>query len=214
MLRSMATRRRSKPKRTEGPETRLAQIIRNAAELFDRSGYANASMEDIAEAVGLAKPTLYHYVKSKDEIVYLIHREFMTAALNALDARMSQPGDAAQQLRGIVIDIVELVALHRPLVRVFFEHFRELPASKTRAIVEQRDRYMKTVERVIRRGIRQREFVSGLDPTLAALAVFGICDWTYQWLDPRGRLSPRAIGEAFSDVILEGITPRKGRARK
>lgn len=188
---------------------RLREIVRSAAELFDSSGYANASMEDIADAVGLAKPTLYHYVKSKDEILHLIHQEFMDVAFAKLEARLAEGESAQARIRGIVIDIVELVASHRPLVRVFFEHFRDLAPAKRRSIVTQRHRYMKLVERAIRRGISEGEFVPGLDPVVAALAIFGIANWTYQWYNPRGRLSAREIGTAFADLILHGLAPTR-----
>jgi AcrR family transcriptional regulator len=215
MLRRALSKRsgNARQKRSQNAELRIQEITRRAAELFDRSGYANASMEDLAAAVGLAKPSLYHYVKSKDEVLFLIHRQFMDAAFAALDARMREVGDTRTQLRGVITDLVELVCSQRPLVRVFFEHFRDLPAARRRNIVMERDRYMRTVVRVIRRGVQRAELVRGLDPTLAALAIFGACNWTYQWYDPRGRLPPRAIGTVFADFLLEGMTPGRDSVR-
>ena len=62
---------------TKNADERRKEIIRKAATLFNITGYFNTSMDDIAEAVGLRKPTLYYYVSSKEEILYLIHEELI-----------------------------------------------------------------------------------------------------------------------------------------
>src|SRR5438552_16778543 len=56
---------------------KLREIVDSAAGLFDQEGYHRVSMEDIANAVGLRKPSLYHYVRSKDQILARIHHAFM-----------------------------------------------------------------------------------------------------------------------------------------
>ena len=52
---------------------RRHQIVESAAMLFDAQGYGNTSMEDVALSVSIAKPTLYHYFRSKEEILRSIH---------------------------------------------------------------------------------------------------------------------------------------------
>lgn len=184
-------------------ERRLREIILTAAELFDRAGYTTTSMEDIAEAVGLAKPTLYHYVKSKDEILYQIHREFMAVAFTAMESHEGRLSPE-EEARATIVEILDLIAKHRPLVRVFFEHFRDLPARHQRIVVEQRDRYAAGLTGVIRRGFSRGDFRS-VDPKLTALAIFGMCNWAYQWYDPSGRSSAQQLGEMFGDLVMTGI---------
>lgn len=203
--------RMSKPRRTSeaiAGQTRLQQIVSKATEVFDRAGYTNASMEDIARAVGLAKPTLYHYVKSKAEILYLIHRDFMGETFAAMEARAGKRLSATEELRAVIRDIIRLMETHRPSVRVFFESFRDLPPKQRQAIVAQRDRYSRGLISVIRRGVERGEFRK-VDPKLTALAVFGMCNWAYQWYEPRGKLSARQVADAFADVIVAGLAPRR-----
>ena len=90
-------------------DARRAEVITLAADLFDRHGYASVSMEQIAAAAGMAKPTLYHYFRAKDEILRGIHETFIDLLLGAMT------------------DIFGLMETHRGHVRVFFEHHRELP---------------------------------------------------------------------------------------
>lgn len=190
---------------------RLREILETAAELFDRSGYANVSMDDIGRAVGLAKPSLYHYVKSKDEILYLIHSEFMDVSLRAMQSRRDGRS-SEEELRETIRDILVVMQTHRPMVRVFFEHYRDLDSRHRKAIVQQRDRYANYMQTLIRRGITRHEF-RPVDPKLVSLAIFGMCNWMYQWYDARGRLPASEIGEIFAEIVLDGLKPR-GHATK
>lgn len=189
---------------TIGSRGRLDDIISSAAELFDQAGYSNVSMEEIAEAVGLAKPSLYHYVKSKEEILYLTHRAFMAVAFRALRSR-PETLSAESAVRAVISDIISVIADHRPLVRVFFEHYRDLGKREQRTVFEQRDAYASALIDTIKRGIKNGEFRRTADPTIVALGIFGMCNWAYQWYDPRGALTPHEISEMFSDMVLAGI---------
>ena len=184
---------------------RLREIVDGAAALFDDRGYHRVSMEDIAAAVGLRKPTLYHYVRSKDEILTLIHREFMDLVITRAEARRAVEMSAAHELLEFMADILELMETHRGHVRVFFEHHRELPAAARTVVREQRDRYEAMVETVIERGARAGEF-RALDARLTTLAMFGMCNWSYQWYRQEGALRTRQIAYAFWDVFLRGIS--------
>jgi AcrR family transcriptional regulator len=108
-------------------DERRQEIVRTAADLFDRAGYSSTTMEDIAHAVGIAKPTLYHYFKSKDEILFWIHEEFIDLLINRHEQRLQALLDPNQLLLEVMADILELMETHRGHVRVFFEHHRELP---------------------------------------------------------------------------------------
>lgn len=185
---------------------RLRGIVDRAAVLFDERGYHRVSMEDIAAAVGIRKPTLYHYVRSKDQILALIHHEFMSLVISRAEARQPLAMLPAQRLLEFMADILELMHTHRGHVRVFFEHHRELPPAEQEAVREVRDRYERMVEDVIREGIARGDF----RPTpsrLTTLALFGMCNWAYQWYRREGELRTREIAYTFWDVLMRGLEP-------
>src|SRR4051812_47179895 len=83
------------PPRKRGPKVdveltrqRKADILREAARLFDRVGYHGVNMEMIAEAAGLRKPTLYHYIRSKDAILFEIHEAMIEMLRRSMAARI------------------------------------------------------------------------------------------------------------------------------
>ena len=183
---------------------RREDVIREAAGLFDERGYHSTSMEDIASAVGLRKPTLYHYFGSKDEILHSIHDEFIELLIGRHERRVGTAMSPEQQVLEIMGDILELMETHRGHVRVFFEHWRELPAEQRDAIDAKRSRYEGFVRDSIQAGIDDGTFRE-LDTQLAVLAVFGVCNWAYQWYRSDGELRSREIAYAFWDMLMRGM---------
>ena len=135
------------------PGQRRQQIISRAAGLFDEGGYSSTTMDDIAREVGVAKPTLYHYFPSKDDILHAIHEEFIDLLISRHEGRAGTGLRPEQLLLEVMADILELMETHRGHVRVFFEHHRELPAEARGPIKVKRDAYEKIVEDLIGEGI-------------------------------------------------------------
>jgi len=178
--------------------------VQRAARLFDKHGYHNTSMDDIAAAVNLRKPSLYHYFGSKEEILFWIHQEFIDLIIGRQVQRDDSGLSPEQLLVEVMADILELMETHRGHVRVFFEHHRELPARYQKTIREKRDFYQQSVEDILVEGIVNGSFRK-VDPRLATLALFGMCNWAYQWYQNRGDKSSREIAEFFADLYLKGI---------
>jgi AcrR family transcriptional regulator len=195
---------------TPAASGRRSEIVRHAAALFDAGGYHATSMEDIADAVGVRKPTLYHYFRTKDEILFWIHDEFIELLISRQTRRLETPMGEEQLLLEVMADILELMETHRGHVRVFFEHHRDLPAEQLTAIAAKRERYQAMVSDAIRCGIERGTF-RPVDVQLATLALFGTCNWAYQWYRAGGALRTREIAYQFWDMLLNGLTADGGR---
>ena len=94
--------------------------------LFDAQGHGNTSTEDVALAVSIAKPTLYHYFRSKEEILRSIHEEFIQLLTEKYLQRVSTGAEPEELALGAMKDILSLMVTHRGYVRVFFEHHRDV----------------------------------------------------------------------------------------
>lgn len=186
------------------PEERRALVVATAAELFDKAGYTHVTMGDIANSVGLAKPTLYHYFKSKDEILLAVHEEFIDLLISRHEARQRRGSPPESMLLEVMADVLGLMQTHRGHVRVFFEHHRELPEDARTALRAKRDRYERSVQELFVAAQRAGTF-NDLDPRLATLATFGMCNWAYQWYRSGGRYTPREVAEQFWLVLLHGV---------
>lgn len=183
---------------------RRGTIAGQAAELFERQGYSQTSMDEIAATAGLAKGTLYHYFRTKDEILTEIHEQFLGLLLQRAQTREELGLPPSQQLLEVMTDVLELMRSHRGHVRVFFEHHRELSEAARTDVHRQRDAYEAMVRRQVELGLAQNEFRK-IDPALTTLALFGMCNWAYQWYDVSGPLQPRDIALHFWSLLLRGI---------
>jgi AcrR family transcriptional regulator len=194
---------------TEGHKRR-ADIVASSAKLFDARGYADTSMEDIALAVGIAKPTIYHYFSSKSEILVEIHETFINLLIERQEDKIRSGAQPAELLRSAIGDILDLMDTHRAYVRVFFEHHRELPLDDRRESRRKRDHYEWLVTSAISDGARLGVFEVD-DPRLAALAVFGVCNWAYQWWRTgRDGRSADELADFFFGILMNGIAARPG----
>ncbi|MFN8150411.1 MAG: TetR/AcrR family transcriptional regulator [Solirubrobacterales bacterium] len=187
---------------------RHEEIIARAAVLFDEGGYGNVNMASVADSVGIAKPTLYHYFGGKDAILFEIHEQFIDNLLRQYESRRGLGLSAAEELKGLMADTFELMSTHRGHLRVFFESRRELSEEAQATIRAKRDRYESIMVGTIERGVANGEFRQ-VDPRLTALAVFGMCNWGYQWYRPEGELGSQELADTFFELLFEGLRSRE-----
>ncbi len=190
-------------------DPRREEIVRAAAALFNVTGYHNTTMDAVAEAIGLRKPTLYHYFKSKEEILYLIHEQFIDGQMRRHQERLKMRLTSAQLLLEMQIDILETISEYPGYVRAFFEHYRELSGEMREAIKVKRDAYFEMILEIIRRGVEREEFHTS-DVKLTALAFLGMINWSYQWYRADGPKRIREIAHHFCDIFLHGVIVPSG----
>ena len=161
---------------------RRQQILDKAADLFD-AGYARTSMDDIAASVGIAKPTLYHYFRSKAEILFEIHEELIDKLLVRHADRIQKNLRPRDVLLEIMEDILNFMQTRPGHMRVFFEHYRELPEEQREIIRIKRDEFQDILQSILADGIRQgdfREFDVKLTSFEISARVFGLTSGMYR----------------------------------
>lgn len=146
----------SEPEAVQARQAR--QAMHAAAQLFNERGFHETSMEDIATAVGIKKPTLYHHVKSKAQIVGWIHDECVRAVSPPLVEYLRSDMSAAEILRHVAIDIYGLLDSRPGYLRVYFENHRDLDDRSKRRITKKRDEYYAGVREALVRGHEAAEF--------------------------------------------------------
>ncbi|GEL22919.1 TetR family transcriptional regulator [Pseudonocardia sulfidoxydans NBRC 16205] len=188
----------------DGGSSRHLEIVQAAARLFDERGYHHTSMDDIATAVGIKKPTLYHHVPSKGRILVWIHDDLADRLLTRLRERIGSGAPPAAILLGVLEDHLELLDREPSNLRCYYEHRRELPPEDQANSRARRDEYFAATLKVVEDGGARGDFAV-TDPRLTTLAFFGICNWSYQWYRPGGAMSAKAIAVSFWQCFLSGV---------
>ncbi|HXU11753.1 MAG TPA: TetR/AcrR family transcriptional regulator [Candidatus Binatia bacterium] len=188
--------------------TRQAQILETAARIFCEKGFDKASMEDVADAVGLTKAGLYHHIGSKDELLFAIMSYGMDLFEEKVLNRVMTIADPLERLKAALRGHVLLVIRDRPKeVTVILHETNALKGRFRDRINARKKRYIKFLEKTFREMIKSGA-ARRVDPSAAAFAMLGMINWIYQWYRPGGRLSDEAVADALSDVFLGGILAR------
>ena len=160
--------------RTSAVEDKRRQLLDAAVRVFARKGFHASRVGDIAEEAGVAHGLLYHYFKSKDQVLEAVFHENWSVLLARIASVEETDEPAADQLRHIAT-IVLRTWLHLPdVVRVVIREFGRSPELEER--LGELTQPIDAIQRVIARGIERGEFRKDIDPRFAAAVVYGSID--------------------------------------
>jgi AcrR family transcriptional regulator len=181
-----------------------SHIIEAAAQIFRQKGYHAASMQDIADAVGLQKASLYHHVASKQDILLEILDHALDILIHDMQAVIDGGGPPEEQLRAAMRAYVTRVTQEASLAAVLQLEHRNLEPRKRAAHIARRDRYDQLWRGLVRRGVERNVF-RAVDERMVAFALLGVQNWIITWYRPDGSLTPTEIADQFADLFLAGL---------
>jgi TetR/AcrR family transcriptional regulator, cholesterol catabolism regulator len=184
-------------------------ILDAAAREFGEVGYERARLEDIAKTVGMKKGSLYHHIRYKEDLLFVLHQNLINELLMNTQAAVKQARTSEEALRAIVRVAMRLIAEHREEVTVFLNERHVLGTRRWRAVVAKRDQYQALVDDVIARGIADSSFRRA-PVGLTRMALLGMVNWSHQWYRPDGELSSDEIADHFFDTLVHGIGKPRG----
>jgi AcrR family transcriptional regulator len=193
--------------RTQAVEDKRRQLLDAAVRVFARKGFHASRVGDIAEEAGVAHGLLYHYFKSKDQVLEAVFHENWSVLLARIASVEESDEPAVDQIRHIAA-IVLRTWLHLPdVVRVVIREFGRSPELAER--VAELTQPIDAIQRVIERGMERGEFRQDIDPRFAAAVVYGSIDelltaWVLGRL-PAGEEDVAAAEQTLLDVILLGL---------
>jgi AcrR family transcriptional regulator len=191
--------------RATAPDSLLDRIIETSTTLFAENGVDKTSMRMIAESLGVTKAALYYHVDNKDDLLRKIQEQLIETVLEQLREVADSDRDPAAKVRALVNLSLNSIADHRDAHTVFLREVRHLDDPSWGGVAEMRTTYRRSVEEILAAGVEQGSFQIR-DVGGATLALLGMCNWTYTWLDRAGKRSVDELAAQFADVFLEGIS--------
>ncbi|HWP20090.1 MAG TPA: TetR/AcrR family transcriptional regulator [Burkholderiaceae bacterium] len=193
--------------RAPGYDDQREMILAQAAQLFALRGYPATSMNQVADACGLSKATLYHYYRDKYSLLVQI-AEGHVLKLRALVVEVEAAGLAAEpSLRELIHRFVQEYAGAQHAHRVLTEDVRFLEEADRERVLG--------IEREVVAGIARA--VSGLRPELAqarlakplTMLLFGMINWMFTWMRPDGQLGYDAMAPLVAELFIGGLKSLK-----
>jgi AcrR family transcriptional regulator/NAD(P)-dependent dehydrogenase (short-subunit alcohol dehydrogenase family) len=181
-----------------------SKILWAAAGAFRKKGYHETSIAEIAQELGLAKPTLYHYFRNKQELLFESHMVAARSVAEDLREIMQQPDTAEVRLRQAIMAFMTSVVEKVPLSSVLvFQHAILSPAQRKK-VIEVRDEADRTFRSIISDGIAAGDFVA-MDAKIVSLIIIGAMNWLPHWYSRSGPLSVHELGHRFADYLIRGL---------
>lgn len=183
------------------------EILEAAVHLFNQNGYHATSMQDIARAINIKKPSLYHHFDSKEAILLAILQTGMNRLIEKVEAIVHSDQDCAHKLRAAIHAHAETIASHLEGAAVFLREDRGLGDGYMQQYVSMRDHFERLFRAIVQQGIERGEF-RNIDVAITVHGLLGMVNWMTRWYRPEGRLSAAQIADLFADLFLEGLQNR------
>jgi len=192
--------------RTKKSVKRRDDILAAAAELFDRQGYSNTSLDDVARAVGIKREALYYYYRNRSEILLAIIRPQSLALISGLQEILLLDAPASDRLR---------LGIENHLKR-FDRYCLEMTVSLRDGLFETSEEVRSSMARIwkgyellwiqlIADGQREGVFNPSADAKMVAFGILGMCNWLARWYDPQKSESLDSIIDTFFNLVGFGL---------
>jgi AcrR family transcriptional regulator len=184
-------------------QRRQQDILTVAARLFAERGYERTTLDMIADELGLSKPSLYYYVKSKEDVLAHIFQQIFQSILERVQADVSPEMSPEVRLYRLILTYVTHACIY-PEGRALFLYESYLLSVCNPELLALRDRYQQQIEDAISAGVKQGVFHAS-NARLATLAIVGALHAIPLWYVPGGPLSPTEIGEYYARILIGGL---------
>jgi TetR/AcrR family transcriptional regulator, cholesterol catabolism regulator len=186
-------------------EERWAELIEVATQVFYEKGYDGASLQDIADRLGMLKGSLYYYIQSKEDLLFDVISTVHRDGLAVIRARASVEGGPLERLESVIVGHVEHTCENLVPTAVFLHELSSLPAERRQEVLGSEHAYQGVFRDLIDQAQRAGLVRPDLDPRLATLSILGSTNWVYRWFRPGGGFSAQQIGSELAEMAIRGI---------
>lgn len=187
-----------------GKGKRANHVYRIAAEIMCQKGYEATSMNDIAEAAGLTKAGIYHYIRGKEELLF----EIMSYAMDNLDQKIVAPAqevaDAEGRLRKIVECHTRSLIEGVGAITIVLEEMPALTAAHRRIIKARKRAYFDFIRETLVT-LQSEGKLRAVNPTTAAFSLLGMILWLSRWYRRDGKLSAEEVMKDYVEIAVSGV---------
>jgi AcrR family transcriptional regulator len=204
-------------------DQKLELILRSSARIFAEKSYHSTSMRDIARSTGVSLAGLYHYCKSKEELLFLIQDHCFGRVLQRLEERLSGESDPTAKLRIFIDNHLSFFAANMAEMKVLSHEAESLGGDLHEHVSSRKRQYTRMARKIIsdvqqaaspdrapRGAGRLKKTSRPVDTTVATYALFGMMNWIYNWYDPRGKLSVSQLVDNITRLFLSGFLSNEG----
>jgi len=191
------------PDRAEQQELKRKAIIREAARIFSRRGCHGATLDDVADRLGVSKAALYRYVRNKNDLLFACHEEAMEIADRTLTEGERSGRTGLEKIRiGMSAYLAEMIGELGVPVLILEEN--ALQGEEAARIYALRDAYERRLRALVEQGIADGSILP-MNPKLAVFMLLGAIHWVTKWYNPDGAWQAGEVAEALMELVTRAL---------
>lgn len=190
-------------------EKRWQEILKAAAEVFYEKGYDAATLQEIADRVGILKGSIYYYIKTKSDLLDHLLTEVHNEGVAMIRQRSEESGTVFDKLEAMFRSHIDYMCRNQAKTTVYLHELKALDPKRRESLFrghEFRDQFLV----LIKKGQAEGLILDSLDPKLTAQTMMGWTNSLYQWYRPQPRKPMDQIANHFVTIMLRGIATAKG----
>jgi len=187
-------------------DQKLEHILRTSARIFAEKSYHSTSMRDISRATGVSLAGLYHYCKSKEELLFLIQDHCFGRVLSRFEQRIKGIDDPFEKLRIFIDNHLSFFAANMAEMKVLSHEAESLAGDMHKHVSGKKEKYARQARKILR-DIQEQSPNSHarIDLTVATYSLFGMMNWIYNWYDSSGKLSVNQLVDNMTRLFVNGF---------
>ena len=183
----------------------MKAIYKAATRLFSEKGYRRASLQNLAQEVGIKKASLYYYVENKEELLYQI---FLTVGERVqaqfLKIRREYP-HPIDRIRRYIACYLSFLVTDGAAFQIFLTEKKELTPQHRERVNTICDLLNTLVREAIAQAKEEGLISKDVKEDLATLFIFGACNWAVEWFSPEGRYSIEEVARDYAALFINGL---------
>lgn len=192
--------------RTRDRERKRYAVILTAARAFRERGYHNTSIDDVARALNVTKPTIYHYVSNKEQLLFECFRAGLKEIMEAFDEVKASDATARQRLATVMCRYAEAMTSEFGWCMVQAEN-QDLSTGMSKKVRALKSEIDHGIRQLIKEGTLDGS-IRKCDAKITAFAVAGAMNWIAYWYRSSDSLTATEVANRFIELFLLGLQPR------
>jgi TetR/AcrR family transcriptional regulator, cholesterol catabolism regulator len=185
---------------------RDGDVLAAATKVFYEQGYATASVQDVADELGILKGSLYHYIDTKEDLLFRLCEDVHDDVERILhEVRDTGAPEPLERLKLYVRRQVEYNLTNLQRVTIYYHDMEQLTGERLAHVRERRRVHTRFVAGQVRALQRDGRADGSLDPRVVTNCIFSMVVSTYRWYRPGGRLSRTKIAGQIADYAVGGL---------
>lgn len=191
--------------RPRARRNREADVLEAAIDVFSEKSFAGSTVQDVAEAVGMLKGSLYYYIDSKDDLLFRILDRAHAEASGILAETKLLEAEPLERLRVYLERYIVFFLENIRTMTLYVREWRYLDESHRGRIVAQMRDYEDFVVGLIAEARERGDVDADLDPKYAAFFIIGAIASLPDWYRSGGRERPEDIARRYADLALRSV---------